>query len=313
MARLENYRLKIFRAVAEQLSFRKAAEGLFLTQPAVTLQITALEDDLGVRLFDRTSTRVSLTRQGSILLRYAQKIASLAAGAERQLAPGERQVSGELNLGVSTTIAQYIFPRLLGPFLAEHPRIHLVLQGGNTEVVVRLLLQGKADIGLIEGPSRHRGVRTTPFMEDELVLIARRDFQGESLNRRQLLAATLLMREQGSGSRRVVEAALEKAGLKLQSFRNVLSLDSTESVKSAVEAGLGIGFVSRWSIAKELELGVLKVMGAAGIRLNRHLCLAWRVGPEPHGPSAALRDFALARAPLLSGSAIKSTVPDYVI
>jgi DNA-binding transcriptional LysR family regulator len=301
MAQLENYRLKIFRTVAGRLSFRRAAEELFLTQPAVTLQIKALEDDLGIRLFDRTFTRVSLTRQGAILLRYAQKIAALAAEAERQLAP-EGQLSGELNLGVSTTIAQYILPRFLGAFLAEHPRVHLVLHGGNTEVIVRLLVQGKIVIGLIEGPARHRAVRTAPFMDDELVLIARPDFENDSLTRQQLLASTLLMREQGSGSRRVVEAALEKDGLKLRSFKNVLSLDSTETIKSAVEAGLGIGFVSRWSIAKEVELGALKVVATAGIRVNRHLLLACRVGHKPQGPSAAFRDFALARAALLSGS-----------
>ncbi|HVB86784.1 MAG TPA: LysR substrate-binding domain-containing protein [Candidatus Dormibacteraeota bacterium] len=309
MAQLENYRLKVFRTVAERLSFRKAAEELFLTQPAVTLQIKALEEDLGVRLFDRTFPRVSLTRQGSILFRYAQKLATVAAEAERQVASEEGQISGELRLGVSTTIAQYILPRLLGAFLAEHPRVHLILQGGNTEVVVQFLLQGKVVLGLIEGPSRHRGVRTAPFMEDELVLVARPNFEGDSLTRRQLLESTLLMREQGSGSRRVVEDALERAGLKLRCFKNVLGLDSTETIKSSVEAGLGIGFVSRWSIAKELELGALKVVGAAGIRVKRHLCLACRVGPKPHGPSAAFRDFALARSSLLSDAQIKSPAP----
>lgn len=307
MAQLENYRLKVFRTVAEQLSFRKAAEQLFLTQPAVTLQIKALEDDLGVRVFDRASGRVSLTRQGVLLLRYAQKISTLVAEAEQELAAGEGQLSGTLALGVSTTIAQYILPRLIGAFLAEHPRVHLSLHSGNTEEVVQLLLQGKVSIGLIEGPSRHRDVRTEPFMEDELVLIARTDFEADRLSRQELLASTLLMREQGSGSRRVVEAAFERAGLKLKSFKNVMNLDSTETIKSGVEAGLGIGFVSRWAIAKELELRVLKVVGAAGIRVTRHFSLVSRIGPEPHGPTAAFRDFALARAALLSGTLRKSS------
>lgn len=307
MAQLENYRLKVFRTVAEQLSFRKAAEQLFLTQPAVTLQIKALEDDLGVRLFDRASGRVSLTRQGVLLLRYAQKISTLVAEAEQELAAGEGQLSGTLALGVSTTIGQYILPRLIGAFLAEHPRVHLSLHSGNTEEVVQLLLQGKVSIGLIEGPSRHRDVRTEPFMEDELVLIARTDFEADRLSHQELLASTLLMREQGSGSRRVVEAAFERAGLKLKSFKNVMNLDSTETIKSAVEAGLGIGFVSRWAIAKELELRVLKVVGAAGIRVTRHFSLVSRIGPEPHGPTAAFRDFALARAALLSGTLRKSS------
>lgn len=307
MAQLENYRLKVFRTVAELLSFRKAAEQLFLTQPAVTLQIKALEDDLGVRLFDRTSGHVSLTRQGTVLLRYAEKMAILAAEAEEELAAGEGNFSGTLALGVSTTIAQYILPRLIGAFLSEHPRLQLSLHSGNTEEVIQLLLRDKVSIGLIEGPARHRDVKTEPFMDDELVLIARPDFEADRLSREELLASTLLMREQGSGSRHVVEAALEKAGLKLRAFKNVMNLDSTETIKSAVEAGLGVGFVSRWAIAKELELRVLKIVEAVDIRVTRHLSLVTRIGPEPHGPSAAFREFALARAGLISGALKKSS------
>jgi len=126
VAQLENFRLKVFRAAAEHLNFRKAAEHLFLTQPAVTLQIKALEDDLGVRLFDRAAGRVSLTRQGSLLLNYANQIATLVSQAEQELGVEDGKISGELSLGVSTTIAQYVLPRLLGAFLAEHPCLRLV-------------------------------------------------------------------------------------------------------------------------------------------------------------------------------------------
>ena len=174
MTQLENFRLKVFRTVAEHLSFRRAAEQLFLTQPAVTLQIKALEDDLGVRLFDRTAGRVSLTPRGVVLLRHAQRILQNISEAERELAAGAGQSSGELALGVSTTIAQYLLPQLISAFLAEHPRVQLSLHSGNTEETVELLLQEKASIGLIEGPSRHREVRTEPFMEDEMVLIVPR-------------------------------------------------------------------------------------------------------------------------------------------
>src|SRR5215467_4561741 len=107
VAQLENFRLKVFRAVAEHLNFRRAAEHLFLSQPAVTLQIKALETDLGIRLFDRSSNRVDLTRQGAILLRYAERIAALTSEAEQELGVGIGEFSGELSLGASTTIAQY--------------------------------------------------------------------------------------------------------------------------------------------------------------------------------------------------------------
>ncbi len=302
VAQLENFRLKVFRAVAEHLNFRKAAEHLFLTQPAVTLQIKALEDELAVRLFDRAANRVSLTPQGAILLRYAKKMEMLASAAEQELGAKDGKLSGELSLGVSTTIAQYVLPRLIGAFLAEHPRVKLSMQSGNTEEIVELLLKGKAALGLIEGPARKRGVRAEPFMQDELVLITRRELAHGHFSAQGLLGFDLLLREQGSGSRRVVETALEKAGLKLKSFKSVMNLDSTESIKSAVEAGLGIGFVSRWAISKELELGVLKVVEVKGLKIARHFSLISCTGPEPQGPPSAFRSFALARGHLLSGT-----------
>jgi len=265
MAHLENFRLKVVRAVAEHLNFRKAAEQLFLIQPAVTLQIKALENDLGMRLFDRTGGRITLTRQGSALLGYANQLARLASQAERELGCSEGIVSGELALGASTTIAQYVLPRLLEVFQSEYPKIQFSLQSGNTSEVVSCLLEGRVALGLIEGPARERGVRTEPFMEDELMLITPPSFDSDRLAPAQFLSSSLLMRERGSGSRRVVELALEKVGFKLKAFKKVMELDSTEAIKSAVEAGLGVGFVSRWAIAKELELGTLKIAEVGGV------------------------------------------------
>jgi len=306
MAQLENFRLKVFRAVAEHLNFHKAGEQLFLTQPAVTLQIKALEQDLGVRLFDRAAGRISLTGQGSTLLDYARRMAALAAEAEQELGCKDGKISGQLSLGVSTTIAQYVLPRLLGAFLDDYPAVEFSLRSGNTNDVVQLLLEGKVAIGLIEGPARDRGIRSEPFMQDELVLITPRHFDLDHLSGNQFLASSLLLREKGSGSRGVVETALEEAGFKLKSFRKVMELDSTEAIKSAVEAQLGIAFVSRWAITKELELGTLKVGQVTGVKITRHFALITRTGPEPHGPAGALREFALGRARLLSNAPRKS-------
>lgn len=300
MPQLENFRLRVFRGVAEHLNFHRAAEQLFLTQPAVTLQIKALETDLGVRLFDRKGGRVSLTRQGSILLSYANKLAALVSEAERELGCKDGKVTGELSLGVSTTIAQYALSRLLRAFLDEYPLIDLMLHSGNTSEIVRLLLDGKVSVGLIEGPARDRGVRSEPFMEDELVPIAPLDTLSDALSRSEFMKEKLLMREQGSGSRQVVETALMKAGYPLKAFKKLVILDSTEAIKSAVEVCHGIGFVSRWAIAKELELGTLKVVKVEGIRVTRHFSVITRTGPEPRGPAGALRAFALERARFLS-------------
>lgn len=304
MAQLENFRLKVFRAVAEHLNFHKAAEQLFLTQPAVTLQIKALESDLRVRLFDRKGGRVSLTRQGSILLTYANKLAALSSEAERELCCKDGRVSGELSLGVSTTIAQYVLSRLIRAFLAENPLLDLALHSGNTSEIVRLLLDGKVSVGLIEGPARDRGVRSEPFMEDELVPIAPLDAAFNYLSGSAFVREKLLIREHGSGSRQVVEAALKKAGYPLKAFKKVVILDSTEAIKSAVEVCHGIGFVSRWAIPKELELGTLKVVKVKGVRATRQFSVITRAGPEPQGPAGALRTFALERARFLSNTSV---------
>lgn len=226
----------------------------------------------------------------------------MVAEAEQSLAAGEGVITGDLAVGASTTIAQYVLPRLLGAFLAEHPRVQFSVHSGNTAEIVELLVLDKVFIGLIEGPARHREVRVEPFMEDELVLISPLDSAKDQFSREQLLSSTLLMREHGSGSRRVVETALEKVGLKLKAFAKVMNLDSTEAIKSAVEAGLGVGFVSRWAIAKELELGALRTAQVSGLRITRHFSLVSRAGPEPHGASGAFREFALERASILTQS-----------
>lgn len=306
MAQLEKFSLKVFRTVAEQLSFRKAAESLLLTQPAVSLQIKALEEDLGVRLFDRAAGKVSLTKQGAILLGHVQKLARIAVEAAEELSASEIQLSGTFALGVSTTIAQYVLPRLLAIFLAEHPRLQLSVHSANTDAIVRLLLDGKVPIGLIAGPARQRGIRAEPFMEDELVLIAPRDFEFDRVSHGQMAAWTLLLREPGSGSRRVVEAALRKAHLKLNLFKNVIELDSTEAIKSAAEAGLGLGFVSYCAISKELELQALKVVEVDGVCITRHYSVVSLTGPEPSGAAGAFRTFALDRARHLSKPPRKS-------
>ena len=305
MAQLENFRLKVFRAVAEHLNFHKAAQQLFLTQPAVTLQIKALESDLGVRLFDRRGGNVSLTQQGSVLLTYANKLVDVVSEAERQLGCKDNKVSGELSLGVSTTIAQYVLARLMSTFLAEYPLIDLSLRSDNTSEIVQLLLDSQISVGLVEGPARDRGVRSEPFMEDELVPIAAADTPSDDLSRSEFVKAKLLMREHGSGSRQAVETALKKAGYPLKVFKKVVILDSTEAIKSAAEVCHGIGFVSRWAISKELELGTLKIVEVQGVKVTRNFSLITRTGPEPHGPAGALRTFALERARFLSSTRTK--------
>jgi len=300
MASLDNFRMVVFRKVAEQRSFRKAAEELYLTQPAVSLQIKALEEDLGVQLFDRTGAQIRLTIAGQVLLSYSEKVSSLLIQAEREIAALSGDQAGSLALGASTTIAQYVLPRLLSEFRKDNPRVQATLISGNTEQIVEAVEKQKIELGFIEGPARSRGVKAEPFLRDEIVLIASTaDELAErgSISSAELCAAQLLMRERGSGTRRIVELALERLGMKRNTLNIVMALDSSEAIKSAVEAGLGIGFISRWSIAKDLRLNQsFKIVEVEGLRIHRDFLIAHALGHEPHGLSLAFRRFLFSRA-----------------
>jgi DNA-binding transcriptional LysR family regulator len=300
MASLENFRVVVFRAVAEQLSFRKAAEELYLTQPAVSLQIKALEEDLGVQLFDRTGAHIALTAAGKILLECSAQVNSLLLQAEQDIARLSGEHAGQLALGASTTIAQYVLPRLLGEFRREHPRVYPTLISGNTEHIVDAVKQQKIELGFIEGPARSRDVKTEPFLEDELVLIASTAHEWaerNSVSCAEIAAGPLLMRERGSGTRHVIELALERQGVKRNSLHIVMELDSTEAIKSAVEAGLGIGFVSRWAIAKDLRLNnSFRIIAVEGLQIEREFLVAYASGHGSAGLAIEFRRFLSARA-----------------
>ncbi|MGB7985997.1 MAG: selenium metabolism-associated LysR family transcriptional regulator [Terracidiphilus sp.] len=290
----------VFRTVAEQHSFRRAAEELYLTQPAVSLQIKALEEDIGVQLFDRTGAQIALTEAGKVLLGYSQQANVLFVQAEQEIAALSGDHAGQLALGASTTIAQYVLPRLLGEYCKEYPRVHLTLISGNTEQIVDAVEKQKIELGFIEGPARSREVKSEPFLEDELVLIASTAHEWAecaSISVSDLCSAPLLMRERGSGTRRVIEMALERQGIKRNSMRIVMELDSTEAIKSAVEAGLGVGFVSRCAIAKDLRLGTnFKIVAIEGLRIKREFLITYIKGPEPQGLAHQFRRFLIARA-----------------
>jgi len=300
MASLNNFRLVVFRAVAEQLSFRKAAEELYLTQPAVSLQIKALEEDLGVQLFDRSGAHITITPAGLVLLDYATQANTLFVQAEREIAALGGELVGQLALGASTTIAQYVLPRLLGDFCREYPRVHPTLVSGNTEQIVEALEKHTISLGFIEGPARSREVKTKPFLEDELVLIAPAGHEWTertSVCSSEIASIPLLMRERGSGTRHVTELALERQRVQRNSLHIVMELDSTEAIKSAVEAGLGVGFVSRWAIAKDLRLGNnFKIVEVEGLKIKRQFLIAHSSSPEPQGLALDFRRFVAARA-----------------
>ena len=252
---LENFRLKVFRAVAEHLSFRKAGEALYLTQPAVTLQIKTLEEELGAQLFERSASGVRLTAAGKLLLPYAQQLHQIAEEAHNELAGLKGGVVGDLVLGASTTIAQYVLPPLVSDFVRTFPDVRLHVLSQNTEQIAEGVAGGRFQLGLIEGPAQRQHLKIERWLDDEMLLVVAKSHEWANLGSvtpAQLQNMPLVMREHGSGSRHVVEQALHKAGLALNSLHIAMELDSTEAILSCVEEGLGVGFVSEWQSSAEI-------------------------------------------------------------
>ncbi|WP_213804792.1 LysR family transcriptional regulator [Granulicella sp. dw_53] len=293
---IENFRIRVFRTVAHHLNFSRAAEELLLTQPAITQQIKALEDEFGVPLFDRGGGRISLTPGGMALLPLADKMKALSDEAMEAVAGAYGQHAGELSIGASQTIGQYLLPNFVAGFLRTHPKIRVTARSGNSDAMLEALVAREIQLALVEGPEQRKDVHIEPFMEDHMVLVVptSHEWAEHTVELADIKEQPLLMREFGSGSRRVVEQALAEAGLKGKDLNISMELDSTEGLLSAVEAGLGVTFVSSWAVRNQLTLGTLKLARVRGLKLSRRFSMAYPAGPEPSGSVGAFRSFLLS-------------------
>jgi LysR family transcriptional regulator, transcriptional activator of the cysJI operon len=297
---LENFRLKVFRAVAEHLSFRKAGEKLYLTQPAVTMQIKALEEELDAKLFERSAAGVRLSEAGKVLLSYANQLREIAEQAESRLANLNGSDSGQLALGASTTIAQYVLPAQLAAFSHRYPAIQLQVFSEDTEHIAEGVASGRFGLGLIEGPALRRDLKVKSWFNDELFLAVPIGHQWADLgaiSAEKLLDAPLVMRERGSGSRHVVEQGLQKAGIRLGSLRIVMELDSTEAILSCIEAGLGVGIVSKWAIERRSNTHSLAALRLEGHCITRSFQFVLPQGPVAQPSALTMMRFLQSAIP----------------
>ena len=294
---IENFRLRVFRAVARHLNFSRAAEELLLTQPAVTQQVKALEDELGLPLFHRGGGRIALTAAGKALVPFADRLKTLSEDAVQAVAEAGGERIGELALGASQTIAHYVLPGVVAAFSTAHPKVRVSAVSGNTDGMLQALLAGTVQLALVEGPEQRKGVHMEPFMEDHMVLAvpAGHRWAGKHVTPTMLQSEPLLMREFGSGSRRVVEQALLTHGVKPKDLQVRMEFDSTEGLLSAVEAGLGVAFVSRLAVRNQLALGTLKLAYARELKLVRWFSVARVTGPSPGGNVEAFRELLLSQ------------------
>ncbi len=260
---LDDHKLRVFCTVAETKSFSKASEIIHLTQPAVSLQIQALEELYETKLFDRTSSAVTLTPAGEILYKYAKHILALYASAEKEIGELTGLVKGSVSLGASTTIANYLLPKVIADFRKTRQKIKIHLQVGNTKRVVELLRAGNIDIGLVEGEVSKQKLTLEKLIQDELVLIVppQHTFaKRKEISLFEITTEPFIMREEGSGTRQMIEKYFAKHGITPQNMKISMILGSTEAIKHAVENGMGISIVSRWAALKEAKFGTLKMI-----------------------------------------------------
>src|SRR5574340_341002 len=274
---MSDRRLQVFYTVAKQLSYTKAAELLFMTQPAVTFQVKQLEEHFNTRLFERSHSKITLTPAGELAMEYAERILNLGAEMETRMGELTGQISGALLLGASTTIAEYMLPRILGAFKARYPQVQARLTVANSETIESKVADHTLDVGLIDRKSHHPNLTTEICCEDELVVICdlRHPFAKlEAVTPAWLAEQPYVSRESGSGTREVVDDFFRQSGLAPEDLNSVMELGSPEAIKGAVEAGLGIAIISRATILKELKLGDLAAVPLQP-RLIRPLSLVY--------------------------------------
>src|SRR5512134_1148868 len=270
-------RLQVFHAVAKHLAFTKAAEALFMTQPAVTFQIRQLEEHFNTRLFDRAHGRIALTPAGQVALDYAERILSMSAELDTRLKEMSGQVAGPLLIGASTTIAEFLLPQVLGEFKARYPGVVPRLFVANSEAVQDRVAERALDLGFIEGESHLPSLVTDVVCDDELQVVcapAHPLAKLKSATPKALTEHAYISREPGSGTREVIDHYLQKAGVAPDTMQVVMELGSPEALKGLVATGLGFAIMSRATVAKETQLGQL-VRIALSPRLNRHLSVVY--------------------------------------
>ena len=291
---MSDFRLKVFQSVARNLSFTKASQELFISQPAITKHIQELESTYHTRLFDRQGGKISLTESGQLLLEHCERILEEYRKLEYEMHLLHNQYTGELRLGASTTIAQYVLPPMLGTFISKFPQVELSLLNGNTREMEAALQEHRIDLAMVEGVTRLPNLRYTPFLEDELVIVVRTGSRlpvDDEITPQRLARLPLVLRERGSGTLDVFERAMLQHNIKLSTLHVLMYLGSTESIKLFLEHTDCLGVVSIRSVSRELYAGRLRVVEVKGLEMKREFNFAQLQGQES-GLSQVFMQFA---------------------
>jgi DNA-binding transcriptional LysR family regulator len=265
---IEFRHLESFCRVADLKSFSKAADDLFLTQPTVSGHILSLEQSLSLRLFDRASRQVRITKSGEVFRDYASKILSLRKSMLNALSEFSQGIRGELSLGSSTIPGEYLLPRLIGNFKKKHPSFVISLKIADTKEVVQYVLEDQVEFGIIGAKLNHPSLHYEKYEEDEIIVVApseHRLTRKKRVDLDELLKEPWIIREEGSGTRIAVERALRRKGRTLNQFNVVMEMGSTSSVKEGVKAQLGLAFIPARATEGEVLQGSFSRINVEGL------------------------------------------------
>jgi DNA-binding transcriptional LysR family regulator len=304
------HQLHTFYVVVREGTLSAAAQALYVTQPAVSLQIKQLEARLGLVLLTRRGRRQTLTDAGETVFDYARRMFGLMEELERELDDQKGLRSGRLVVGASTTVGEYLLPEALGRYRARYPAIELQLSIGNTTTIIEMVLRHELDFGLVGGASDSPELLVSPFAEDEICFIAPRDHPlvGYPVELRDVVGDRFVLRERGSATRQEAEQCLRAHGLE---FKVAMELGSNEAVKQAVVAGLGLGALSKHALRAELAAGQLRVLSVQDWVCRRRFYLIRRRGKRvaPDGTVVMLRPRARVVATSWAGARGASGLP----
>lgn len=269
---LNFHQLHIFYNVATRGSFSAAAQALHMTQPAVTMQIQALEEYFGTKLLHRSTKKLQLSEAGHKLFPYAQRCMELVRETEEIMSNYTLDLHGKLMLAASLTIGEYMLPPILGHFAKLHPHLDIHMRVMNSSQIVEGIRSQQLHLGLVEAPVADNDIHVEPIMEDELLLVVPRDHSLAAVSEVKLedvLSYPFVLREMGSGTRIVMEEALRQHGVEPEKLHVVMELGSTGAVKSAVEAGIGVTMLSPYVVRHEEALGLLKTVRIQQVSMKR--------------------------------------------
>lgn len=296
---MSDFRLKVFQSVARNLSFTKAAQEMILSQPAITRHIHELESQYQIRLFDRQGNKISLTEAGHLLLDHSERILEAYKQLEYEIGMLRGDYLGELRLGASTTVEQYVVPLFLGEFIRKFPKVTVSLLNGNSRFIETALQENRIDLGIVEGIIRLPQLKYTSALDDELVAVV--DAHGElaslpdEISLECLTEIPLVLREQGSGTLDVIERNLLSKNIRLSQLNVMMYLGSTESIKRFCLRNKCMGIVSVRSVTEELISGQLRVIDIPELPMKREFSFVQCQGKES-GLSELFMQFALSRS-----------------